>query len=1178
MSRSTPILNRRAVLIACLAVALLYCSPRAAAQSVPASLPLDTASILLRTSLTDSLIRLPHQFVAAGTDSLILESATALHRGHEYSINYRLGILRFDSLFLAAALRDSLGSPRTVRVRYEYFPFRFQETYAHRTLVIVPDSMGRESMRVARPGPSFDMSDIFGPNLQKSGSIVRGFTVGSNRDLTLNSGLRMQLSGKIASDIEVTAALTDENTPIQPEGTTQTLQEFDKVFVEIRSTDVAATLGDFNLDLGGTEFAGISRKLQGAMGTANFRTDPVNGGAVIAGALTRGKYNTLQFNGLEGVQGPYLLTGKYGEREIIVIAGTEHVYVNGEAQTRGETNDYTIDYSTGEVTFTTRRLITAASRITIDYQYTDRQYSRSLFAAQTSSNFLNNSAKLTLTFLREADDQDNPIDFSIDDSSRQVLAAAGADRNKAVRGGVTAVDSNGTYILVDTVLSTGSAVQFYRYAPGDPNAKYVVTFSDVGPGKGDYVRPQVGVFVWNGPGGGNYLPIRLLPLPQLQQVADAAVELAPAKDMKLIAEYAGSQLSANRFSSVPGTVENGFAYKLAGAYSPRNVRLGGVDVGGFDLLVRQRFVNSLFTPIDRTNDIEFNRKWGIDTLSQSNEEIREASLNYLPASFLTIGTGYGHINRGDDLRSTRNDASVALKGPGLPTLDYYLEDVRSREALLDNASSWLRQRGAVQYSIWNLTPGFRYEGEKREISSLSLSALQPGSLKYDDFGPSLAVNGLGKLSFSGQLTWRIDDAFAGGAIVRQAKSFTQTYAGKLAEWNNFSSTLDVTLRKKTFSAEFKQTGNNDIQTVLIRSQSRYTPLQRGVETDLFYQVATERSSKLQRVFVRVTKGSGNYTYLGDLNHNGIADDNEFVPTRFDGDYIAVSVPSDLLYPIIDLNSSVRVHIVPARFIQRPSGLVEDVLSVMSGETYARVEEKSTEPDLKQIYLLHFSKFRRDSTTITGTSTVSQDLYFFEGRPTFSARLRYSESKGLNNFSSSIERNYGRERSIRLRWQLVPEISNQLDYANKIDRLGSNEPSNRVRDILTNDLTYDLSYRPEQNLEWGFKMELARSTDRFQLPALDANLNTQSVRIVYAFQGFGQVRVDLSREEIILSSEEQTFPYELTGGRVAGKTWLWHATLDYRVTQFIQASAGYDGRSEGGRTPVHTARAEVRAFF
>jgi ABC-type arginine transport system ATPase subunit len=185
---------------------------------------------------------------------------------------------------------------------------------------------------------------------------------------------------------------------------------------------------------------------------------------------------------------------------------------------------------------------------------------------------------------------------------------------------------------------------------------------------------------------------------------------------------------------------------------------------------------------------------------------------------------------------------------------------------------------------------------------------------------------------------------------------------------------------------------------------------------------------------------------------------------------------------------------------------------------------------------------------------------------------------LTNLSGGIEHAYVRERSIRLRWQLVPEIANQVDYVNRIDRVGGLSASGRLRDILSNGVTFDLSYRPQQNAELGFKIDVSRATDRFQTPELEANLNAQSVRITYAFQGSGQARAELVREEVQLARAVDAFPFELTGGRVSGKTWIWRAAFEYRMTQFLQATMNYEGRAEGGGSPVHTARAEVRAFF
>jgi len=332
------------------------------------------------------------------------------------------------------------------------------------------------------------------------------------------------------------------------------------------------------------------------------------------------------------------------------------------------------------------------------------------------------------------------------------------------------------------------------------------------------------------------------------------------------------------------------------------------------------------------------------------------------------------------------------------------------------------------------------------------------------------------------------------------------------------------------------------------------------------------------VFVRVTPGTGNYRYRGDLNGNGLADEEEFEQTRFDGDYVAVTLPSDELVPVINLRASARLRITPRRFLEKPEGWVEDALSVISTETYARVDEKSTESDLSKIYLLNFNYFQQDSTTIAGTSLFSQDILFFDGQPDFSARLRYLERGGLTSLSGGPERLYGRERSVRLRWQLVPEIANELDVVNKTDRVSESPTPSRIHDVNGTALSFDISYRPVQSIEYGMRFEVAHSEDRAQTPPLQADINTQTVRGVFGFERAGQLRVSMAREEVQLDRDVVDFPYELTNGRSAGISWLWGVAFEYRVTSFIQASASYDGRSEGGAPVVHTGRAEVRAFF
>src|SRR5206468_12471710 len=100
-----------------------------------------------------------------------------------------------------------------------------------------------------------------------------------------------------------------------------------------------------------------------------------------AAAGAQGEYTRLQLQGVDGRQGPYQLTDRDGNTGITVVAGSEVVTVDGERMTRGEAADYAIDYERARITFTNRRPITSATRITVEYQYTLNRYRRSLVAA-----------------------------------------------------------------------------------------------------------------------------------------------------------------------------------------------------------------------------------------------------------------------------------------------------------------------------------------------------------------------------------------------------------------------------------------------------------------------------------------------------------------------------------------------------------------------------------------------------------------------------------------------------------------------------------------------------------------------------------------------------------------------------------------------------------------------------
>jgi hypothetical protein len=110
---------------------------------------------------------------------------------------------------------------RELVFRYRTLPLTLQPVYRARELIPVDaDTMAADPQEdgylVAR---TITRSDLFGDSqLNRSGSLTRGISFGTNRDFSLESGLRFELSGYITEDVEVLATLTDQTTPIQPDG------------------------------------------------------------------------------------------------------------------------------------------------------------------------------------------------------------------------------------------------------------------------------------------------------------------------------------------------------------------------------------------------------------------------------------------------------------------------------------------------------------------------------------------------------------------------------------------------------------------------------------------------------------------------------------------------------------------------------------------------------------------------------------------------------------------------------------------------------------------------------------------------------------------------------------------------------------------------------------------------
>jgi len=1117
----------------------------------------------------DNIYKLSSSNIIENSESIALK-VFSLNKS-DYIMNYRNS-----SFQLSDSLQYSIFD--TLYITYKTINIPLRKKYSRRSLVVKYEDNINDSIKIIKSDLApLTSESIFGEGINRSGSITRGFTVGSNQDLKLNSGMRLQFSGKLSDDLEVVAALTDENTPIQAEGTTERLEELDQVFIKVKHTNAAATFGDFEMKSSVGEFGEISRKMQGLEG--ELFIDKTYGKGVLAGS--RGKFNTNQFLGSDGNQGPYRLVGINNEQAIIVVAGTETVYLDGEKLKRGEINDYIIDYSLSEITFTTNKLITSASRITVDFEYMDRQYERNLIGGNVSTKFFNDKLTLQFNVFSEGDDENNPIDLTLTEEDKKILEEAGDDRYKAVKSGVSLapIDSSGkrigTYTRVDTVINS-EAYSYYYYNPGGDSSIYNLTFSYVGSGLGDYQRISIGNFEFVGIGEGDYLPVIFLPMPQQKQIGNLVLVANPWKNLSINLEMAGSIFDQNKFSTLDDDDNFGRAHHLNLKLDKSNINLGSVSLGLVGLSYRERYVQDRFTTLDRYNSIEYNRDYNITNTTPQNETLREAKLFLQPTENLIADINYGFLKRGDVFNSNRFFGNIELSQVKEYQATYDYDYVNTTDISL--RSNWFKQNARATYNIGKWEPGLDFLYDDRNQWNSDSDSLSDESHKYSEVGAFLNVVNISGINFNTRLSIRDESFPLYGVMEKESRSTLQSFLIKYSGVRELNLSFNVTLRDKKVTEAFKQLGKLDNQSVLIRSFNKFKFWRNFIDGDLFYEASTQSTSKLENVFIRVVQGEGTHRYLGDLNGNGIADEEEFVPDLYDGDYIKLQIPTTELFPVVNLKTSTRWKVNFASILKNNRTLWSTILTPLSTETVLRLEEYSEEDDIASVLLLKPSVLMNDSTTLRAANTIQQDFFLFKNKPDLSFRFRFQENNRFIQYSTGDERSNFIERSIRIRFRMVKEISNQTDFINQSDNVSTEVNNNRARLLSINNLSSDFSYRPIQSIEVGFKFTVGQSTDDLPETSTVLDNNSQLLRFTFSFANKGRLRLEAERNEVVDNGTENEIPFEMLRGNVIGINYFWRVNFDYRIARNLQITLNYNGRKQGDGNIIHNMRSEARAYF
>ena len=591
---------------------------------------------------------LPHGFLRAGSDSVRVQGMR-WQRGTDYTIDLMRGELRLlrppaagDTLDVSACFL--LDPPPLV---VQKIPYRAGRTAP-------ADTARADTMRVSpglfRPATAHDPSRAPDQtSLTLTGNKTLAIDFGSQQDAFLRQSLDLAVSGTLAPGVELTGVLSDRNTPLTAGGSTQDLQSLDRVLIELKTPRGSAALGDVPLAWTEGEFGRLERRLQGVRGEWSFGRLQ----AIGAAATQQGEFRRLQLSGIEGQQGPYLLTDRDGGSGVPVVAGSDVVTMDGERLTRGESADYAIDYERGRITFTNRRPITAETRIAIDYQIAATSFRRNL--AAVGGRWDQGPFRWWTRVIQEGDDRGRPLDTTLSPEDLLQLALIGDSTSFAIGPGVT--PGGGDY---DSVRVQGELV--YAFA-GPDSGEFAVSFARVGAGRGDYADSMLVdgriAFRFVGESNGGFRIGRPLPLPESHQLWTVGGETRVGPVTANI-EGAVTRFDRNTFSALDDQDNLGGAGRARVGFEipTRGMLAGAAGVVLDARTVERRFVP--FTPLERPFAEE---SWGLPIGTDLEHQHRaELSGFFRPRAGGELRASVGRLAIDSGFESWRREASWSRDG------------------------------------------------------------------------------------------------------------------------------------------------------------------------------------------------------------------------------------------------------------------------------------------------------------------------------------------------------------------------------------------------------------------------------------------------------------------------------------------------------------------------------------
>ena len=1012
-----------------------------------------------------------------------------------------------------------------------------------------------------------------GTKLNRTGSISRGLMVGNNQDFSLNSNLNLQLSGTISPTMKILASVTDDNIPIQPQGNTQQLQDFDKVFIQVSDEKWKLTAGDFWIKNKDSYFLKYHKRGQGIhlenkiIGINGIEIDIEN-----SASISKGKFGRNVIQGIEGNQGPYRLFGNENESFIIILSGTENVYIDGILQKRGQNNDYIIDYNTSEVSFTANTLITKDKRIIVEFQYSDKNYARSLL--QTSTTIKKNKSSFYIHGYGEQDSKNQPLQLDFDLLDRQTLENIGDNIDLAIGSGIDSVDFNQATNLYQKKDSLGYEV--YQYSIDEQQAVYMLTFSNVGQGNGNYKIKENNalgkVFEWVAPDtisfgdivkNGDYSPIKKLVTPKKRQIISLGGKTIWSGN-SLNYELSTSNMDLNTFSNINNEDNIGFAGLVN--FENKNTLKGKWEL---NQQYRIESISKDFRRIERFREVEFERNWNIQNLiTPKNQLLSSAKINL---KHIENGLFQYQLNSyfiKNNFNGYKNDFKI--KWNKKVKLNFNGSLMNSDGQF---KTSFLRHKTDLFIPIKGFKLGFKDINENNQF--FSADTLNNNSYRFYDWKVYIENfdSTRNRVQFFYQERY---DWFKGRSILEKAtKAISPGLMVGISSRKNFN--LNYSLAYRMLQSDSSLTTILPENSLASRLNYNLKLLKGGINTNSFLEIGSGLELQKEFIYIEVPAGQGVYSW-NDYNDNGIKELNEFEIAAFSDQatYIRVFTPNNNYVKIYSFQYNQNLNIDFRRIINGKT-MAEKFLKKFYNQTAVNTHKKTNDLDLQT--LLN-PLVNADNPIIQQMSnSLRNSLFFNRSSSKYSFELVTLLFANKNLLINGTDFRSTNKDQIKFRWNLNQSLMVNSQLSKEIKKNSSTYMINRNYDIENKEINNRLSFQPNTLFRIALNGRYSEKRNSIDYGNEKAFIKDIGIELRRSKRDMGLLNGELHLVNINYNGESSsTIGFEMLEGLQLGKNITWKLGFQKNMSNNIQISINYNGRKSQENRAIHTGSMQMRAFF